>query len=96
MDIEVGTTGIDRDHLLRYLEIAVAAGSPSPRIVVDTPDRHPTASEVVEALGVLKDDFTNAGITLAIENHDRFGAAELAGIVGALGAGWTGVVLDTR
>jgi sugar phosphate isomerase/epimerase len=95
VDIEVGTTGIDSDHLLRYLEIAVAAGSPLLRIVVDTPDRHPAASEVVDALGVLKNDFTNAGVTLAIENHDRFPAAELAGIVGALGADWTGVVLDT-
>jgi sugar phosphate isomerase/epimerase len=95
VDIEVGTNGIDSDHLLRYLEIAVAVGSPLLRIVVDTADHHPGAAEVVDRLGALRDQFASAGVTLAIENHDRFPATELAGIVGALGADWTGVVLDT-
>jgi 3-oxoisoapionate decarboxylase len=95
VDLEVGTRGIDRDNLLRYLAIAAAVGSPFLRIVVDTADHHPSPAEVVDALGRLREDFTSAGVTLAIENHDRFAASELAGIIGALGADWTGVVLDT-
>jgi 3-oxoisoapionate decarboxylase len=95
VDVEVGTRGIDRDNLLRYLAIAAAVGSPLLRIVVDTVASHPGPSEVVDGLGPLRADFTSAGVTLAIENHDRFPAAELVGIVGALGADWTGVVLDT-
>jgi sugar phosphate isomerase/epimerase len=95
LDLEVGTRGIDRDNLRTYVAIAAAVGSPFLRIVVDTADRHPSATEVVNSLGALRDDFTSAGVTLAIENHDRFTAAELAGIIGALGTDWSGVVLDT-
>ena len=95
VDLEVGTRGIDRDNLLGYLEIATAVGSPLVRIVVDTADHHPGPQEVVDRLGGLRSEFTAAGVTLALENHDRFTAAELAGIVHALGDDWTGVVLDT-
>jgi sugar phosphate isomerase/epimerase len=95
VDLEVGTRGVDRDILLRYLEIAAAVGSPLLRIVVDTKDHHPSPPEVVDRLGALRREFTAAGVTLAIENHDRFTAAELARVVHALGDDWTGVVLDT-
>jgi sugar phosphate isomerase/epimerase len=95
VDLEVGTRGIDRDILLRYLEIAAAVGSPLLRIVVDTKEHHPGPQEVVDRLGTLRREFTAAGVTLAIENHDRFTAAELAWVVHALGDDWTGVVLDT-
>jgi len=95
VDLEVGTRGIDRDNLLRYLEIATAVGSPLVRIVVDTADHHPGPQEVMDRLGALRSEFTAAGVTLALENHDRFTAAELAGVVHTLGDDWTGVVLDT-
>lgn len=95
VDLEVGTRGIDKDNLLRYLEIAAAVGSPFLRIVVDTSDHHPSPAEVVDRLGALKPDFVAADVILAIENHDRFKAAELAWIVAGLGDDWTGVVLDT-
>jgi 3-oxoisoapionate decarboxylase len=95
LDLEVGTRGIDHENLLRYLEIAVAAGSPFLRVVVDTPNYHPTPDEVVDTLGSLQHEFAAAGVLLAIENHDRFTAAELAGVVRTLGESWTGVVLDT-
>jgi len=95
VDLEVGTRGIDRDNVLRYLEIAAAVGSPLLRIVVDTTDHHPSPEEVVDRLGSLRPEFTAADVILAIENHDRFKAAELARVIRALGDDWTGVVLDT-
>jgi sugar phosphate isomerase/epimerase len=95
VDIEVGTRGIDRENLLRYLDIAEAVRSPLLRIVVDTADHHPGPEEVVDRLAALRRAVTAAGVILGIENHDRFTAAELAGIVRALGDDWTGVVLDT-
>jgi sugar phosphate isomerase/epimerase len=95
VELEVGTRGIDRDNLLRYLEIAAAVGSPLVRTVVDTRDHQPGPQEVVDRLGALGTEFTAAGVTLGVENHDRFTAAELAGVVHALGDDWTGVVLDT-
>jgi sugar phosphate isomerase/epimerase len=95
VDIEVGTRGIARDHLRRYLAVAVAVGSPLLRVVVDTADHHPTPAEVVDTLAVLRPEFEAARVVLAIENHDRFTAAELARVVTSLGTEWTGVCLDT-
>jgi sugar phosphate isomerase/epimerase len=95
VDLEVGTRGVDRDNLLKYLEIAAAVESPFLRVVVDTKDHHPSPDEVVDSLAGLQGEFRAAGVILAFENHDRFTAAELAQVVGRLGDDWTGVVLDT-
>jgi 3-oxoisoapionate decarboxylase len=95
VDLEVGTRGVDRNNVLRYLEIAATVGSPFLRVVVDTKDHHPSPQEVVDRLAGLRDEFTAAGVILAFENHDRFTAAELARVVETLGDDWTGVVLDT-
>ena len=49
----------------------------------------------MELLRPQREAFLRAGVTLAIENHDRFPASVLAGIVRALGTEWVGVCLDT-
>lgn len=92
--LEVGTRGIAPAHLLRYLDIAQRLASPILRVVVDTPDHQPSAAEIVATLRPLATVFASAGVTLAIENHDRFQAEALRSIVAALG-NWVGVCLDT-
>ncbi len=92
--IEVGTRGIDRAHLASYLRIAGILGSPLVRVVVDRGDHHPSLSEARAGLARSETAFRDAGIILAIENHDRYRASELAGLVGDLGD-WTGICLDT-
>lgn len=93
--IEVGTRGIAPEHVRAYLALAQRLHSPILRLVVDTPNHHPAPRDVVEVLGVLRPAFEAAGVTLAIENHDRFTSATLAGIVEKLGRDWVGVCLDT-
>jgi sugar phosphate isomerase/epimerase len=95
MSIEVGTRGIAHDHLRRYLEIARRCGSPIVRVVVDTKDHHPTPAEVVEIVRGILPEFEAAGVTLAIENHDRFKAAALADVVRTLDSTHVGICLDT-
>ncbi|GAB4523420.1 MAG: sugar phosphate isomerase/epimerase [Anaerolineae bacterium] len=93
--IEVGTRGINHAHLRRYLTIAQACGSSILRIVVDTAAHHPTPDEVISTLRAILPEFAAAGITLAIENHDRFSAKTLAHIVEALASPYVGICLDT-
>lgn len=95
IDIEVGTRGIEPEHLRRHVDLARRLGSPLLRVVVDTANRHPSPAEVVAELRVQRTIFEDASIVLGIENHDRFSAAVLAGIVQDLGADWAGVCLDT-
>ena len=95
ISIEVGTRGIDRVNLQHYLKLASFLGSPILRIVVDTPNHHPTPDEVVDTLQYLENAFKAARIRLAIENHDRFPCATLVKMIDSLGKDWTGICLDT-
>lgn len=97
--VEVGTRGIDPAHLRTYLDIARRFQSPILRVVVDTRTHHPEPDEIVTTLAALMPEFDAAKVTLAIENHDRFKAKTLAGIVQQVraesGLDRVGICLDT-
>jgi 3-oxoisoapionate decarboxylase len=93
--LEVGTRGVQPDHLRRYLDIAARLGSPILRVVVDRAGHEPSPDEIVTLLAQQERGFRDAGITLAIENHDRLPSATLAEIVRRLGVEWVGICLDT-
>lgn len=95
VDLEVGTRGIAADRVARLLSIARVVGSPIVRVVVDRDGHEPDPDEVVARLAPHADAFRRAGVVLAIENHDRFTASKLAGVVMRLGVDWTGICLDT-
>ena len=95
IQIEVGTRGIKPDHLARYLQLAVLLQSPILRVVVDTADHHPSPEEVVGCLHPLLRKFADAGVCLAIENHDRFRARQFVEIVQRLESPAIGICLDT-
>jgi sugar phosphate isomerase/epimerase len=93
--IEVGTRGIAPDHLRAYLRLAQRLASPILRVVIDTPSHRPSADEIVDTLRSFVPDLHEAGVTLAIENHDRFPAATFVRIVERIDSDHVGVCLDT-
>jgi sugar phosphate isomerase/epimerase len=93
--IEVGARGIASNHLRRYLQLAVFFHSPMVRIVTDTADHHPGIDEIVTRISSVMGDYEAAGISLALENHDRFTAREYAEIVTRVGSPQLGICLDT-
>jgi sugar phosphate isomerase/epimerase len=93
--VEVGARGIDPDLLRTYLELAQRLGSPILRVVVDTADHHPTTDDVVRTIRGLAPAFERAGVTLAIENHDRFDTVTLVQIMQNIGSDCVGICLDT-
>jgi sugar phosphate isomerase/epimerase len=95
MQVEVGTRGIAHDHLRTYLQLAQRFRSPILRVVVDTPGHHPTEDEVVTTLRQIMPEFERAGVCLVIENHDRFKARALAGVLERIDSQSVGVCLDT-
>ncbi|MEA3408296.1 MAG: sugar phosphate isomerase/epimerase family protein [Chloroflexota bacterium] len=95
IDIEVGTRGVAPDHLRTYLELAERLNSPILRIVTDTADHRPSEKEIVSTIGGLVPDFARADVVLAIENHDRFKARQLADILRRIDSDQVGVCLDT-
>lgn len=93
--IEIGTRGIDPEHLLRHLQLCQRLQSPLLRIVPDKGKHHPSPGEVVETLKGVMGAFENADIILAIENHDRFTSPTIKGIIEQVGSKHLGVCLDT-
>lgn len=93
--IEVGTRGIQPDHLRKYLQIAKRCQSPILRVVVDTYDHQPEPDEIVSILRGVMPEFGQAGVTLAVENHDRFKAQTLVDILKAVDNTHLGICLDT-
>jgi len=94
VDLEVGTRGIDPDHLATQAELAVRVGSPFVRVVIDRGEDRPDPAEAVRRLALSEVVFREAGLLLAVENHDRYTTTELAELVRSLGD-WTGICLDT-
>jgi len=95
ISVEVGTRGIKPERLREYLQIAETFRSPILRTVIDSPGHQPQPEEVVAILQKVLPEFAAAGVTLAIENHDRFRVAQLDGILCKLDSPFVGVCLDT-
>ncbi|MDO8684922.1 MAG: sugar phosphate isomerase/epimerase family protein [Armatimonadota bacterium] len=95
VSVEVGTRGIQQEHLLTYLNLAERLESPIVRVVIDTAEHKPAADEIPALLKEVLPDYERAGVCLAIENHDRFTAATLARIVERAESPNVGICLDT-
>jgi sugar phosphate isomerase/epimerase len=93
--LEVGMRGLLDDAVARYLEVATTLGCAILRVVVDAPGFEPTPDEVVASLRRLAPALAPAGVTLAIENHDRFPSRTLAEMVRAADSARVGICLDT-
>jgi sugar phosphate isomerase/epimerase len=95
VSIEIGTRGIDADYIARYLSLAQLLGSPLLRVIIAQKGRELTPDEAISILKPQQDAFESAGVTLAIENHDKFSTDELVHVVQELGTDWAGICLDT-
>ena len=95
ISVEVGTRGIKPDLLREYLQIAQTFRSPILRTVIDSAGHQPEPEEVVTILKDMLPEFAAAGVTLAIENHDRFRVAQFDEILSKLDSPFVGVCLDT-
>ena len=69
--LEVGMRGL-REDAVAHLEVARTLGSAILRLVIDGPGLEPTPDQVTASLRRLAPALEHAGVTLAIENRDRF------------------------
>ena len=92
--IELGTRGIKPEHLRRFIGLARRLRSPILRVVTDIGDDEPAVPEIIERFSAVAEDCRQAGVLIAIENHDRLKAKVLASIAAAFPA-TVGICLDT-
>ena len=95
MAVEIGTRGLDHGLLRRYLQLCRRFGSPILRTVIDVPGDEPPLEEVIRRIRAIVTEFEEAGVVLAIENHDRFRARDFARIIQEVNSPSAGICLDT-
>lgn len=93
--LEVGARGLTERRLKDYIEIATYFGAPLLRFVVDYDGYEPTPAEIIETIRGARFNLHDAGLTLGIENHDRFKAVELSTVVRSIDDATVGICLDT-
>ena len=92
--LEYGERGLTLERTERALAYAVILGSPFLRMVIDSKGDEPCTAEIVHRIDQLLPRFRERGVVLALENHDRFTAAEFAALV-SREPRWLAVCLDT-
>jgi 3-oxoisoapionate decarboxylase len=93
--IEVGTRKLSKENLSRYIELAAYFESPFLRMVIDDTSYEPSFSEIIRIISASVPVLRNAGVQLAIENHDRFKSTEIRKIIIGTDPDHVGVCLDT-
>jgi 3-oxoisoapionate decarboxylase len=93
--IETGARGLTPERLELHLDLAVFFHSPVLRFVIDGPGHEPAIDEVVGVIDAALPRLREAGVRLALENHDRLKAAEFREIVLRTDPEWVGICLDT-
>jgi sugar phosphate isomerase/epimerase len=88
--MEVGTRGIEPDHLIRYLEIAEMLHSNIVRTIT-----HDIDHQAVSWMRKVLSEYEKAGISIALENHDEHRTGALAAFINRLESPNVGVCLDT-
>jgi len=95
IELEFGAAGLTEEHLRTYLLLCARCGVSLLRFVADAEGYAPSPNELTALLRNGLPELETAGVSLALENHDRHGAATLRGIIEAVGSPRVGICLDT-
>jgi len=91
--LEIGARGLTTDRLATYAALARRLSARLIRFVIDEADYQPQPETVIQILRAAEPEL--AGLTLGLENHDRFPAAVLRKIVDTVDSERVGICLDT-
>jgi len=95
LSVEVGTRGLEHERLDAYLELCLRFKSPILRTITDLPGQEPPLEDIIVTIKSVIQEFEQAGVTLAIENHDRFTAREFERLIQEVASPNIGICLDT-
>jgi sugar phosphate isomerase/epimerase len=93
--LELGARGLTAALLRAYVELCGELGADFLRFVADQGGHEPSLDAMTAILREAAPALAAAGVTLGLENHDRFGARELRGVIEAVASPHVGICLDT-
>lgn len=92
--LELGTRGVAKEHLERFLRLAEALDARVLRSMVYAPDHRPTLSEAERLLKGVLPAFEGAGVTIALETYEQIRTRDLVALVESCGSRSLGICLD--
>lgn len=95
IELEVGTRGVEPDHLLKYLDICKLLGSKLLRTILQKNNAYVYIEEASELIKEVLPEFEKAGIHIGIENHERHKVDELIRLLHIIDSPCLGICLDT-
>ncbi|WP_326812842.1 sugar phosphate isomerase/epimerase [Streptomyces scopuliridis] len=92
--LELGTRGIGRDHLARYLELAAKLDVTLVRSMMNTAEHRPDTAEATALLRASVPVYAERGVTLGLETYEQVSTDDLLAVIRAVDDPHLGVVLD--
>lgn len=93
--LEVGTRGVEPEHLRKYLHIANYLKSDILRIILQKNNGYVHIEEACQLISEVLPEFEAEGICIAVENHERHKVVELLELIKKLNSKYVGICLDT-
>jgi sugar phosphate isomerase/epimerase len=93
--IEIGTRGVEPDHLLRYLRLAFELDAVLIRTLTHTSESQPSLDQAEQWIRKVLPEFEANGVVLGLENYEAHSCCALASLVRRFDSRWVGVCLDT-
>lgn len=94
LEIELGTKGVEPEHLKLFLKLAGIFDAKLVRSMVYSPTSKPTLQQAAEYLAIAMPAFETADVALALETYEQIGTHELAQLVRENGSPNLGICLD--
>jgi sugar phosphate isomerase/epimerase len=93
--IEIGTRGVEPEHLLSYLSLAVTFDAVLIRTLMHTVQSRPSLEQAEKWIRAVLPEFEAQGVTLGMENYEAHSCCDLAALVRRFDSNHVGICLDT-
>lgn len=93
--IEIGTRGVEPDHLLLHLSLALQLDALLVRTLTHTSESQPSLEQAGQWIRKVLPEFEASGVVLGLENYEAHSCCALAGLVRGLDSKHVGICLDT-
>jgi len=93
--IEIGTRGVETDHLLLYLNLALQLDAGLVRTLTHTMESQPSLEQAEQWIRKALPEFEAHEVTLGLENYEKHSCSALASLVRNLDSKCIGICLDT-
>lgn len=94
ISLELGTKGIGREHLRKFLHIAGILDASLLRTMLNVPGQAPSADEAVAVLTDLLPEFEAAGVKVALETYEQVPTSRIIDVVRRVSSPFLGICSD--